>query len=65
MYKAYPESRAKMSNSYGYAAFGNTGVNLFVLATGNGGGKAHNNVTGSEVYVKMVSAGVGVGMGGL
>jgi lipid-binding SYLF domain-containing protein len=63
MYKAYPESKAQMSKSYGYAAFANTGMNLFVVASGNGGGKAHNNVTGEEVYVKMVSFGAGVGIG--
>ena len=43
MHKAYPESKAHMAKSYAYAAFANTGVNLFVLASGNGGGKAHNN----------------------
>lgn len=63
MYKAYPESKAKMGSSYAYAAFANTGMNLLVVASGNGGGKAHNNVTGAEVYVKMISAGVGVGIG--
>ncbi|MBK3516574.1 lipid-binding SYLF domain-containing protein [Carboxylicivirga marina] len=63
MYKAYPTSKAEMGKSYGYAAFANTGVNLFVLASGNGGGKAHNNVTGEEVYVKMISLGAGIGIG--
>ena len=63
MYKAYPDSKAQMSKSYAYAAFANTGVNLFVLASGNGGGKAHNNSTGAELYVKMLSFGAGVGIG--
>lgn len=63
MYKAYPESKAKMSSSYAYAAFANTGVNLFVLASGNGGGKARNLQTGAEVFVKMLSYGAGVGIG--
>lgn len=63
MYEAYPESRAHMSRSYAYAAFANTGINLLVLASGNGGGKAHNNATGEEVYVKMISYGAGVGLG--
>ncbi|MDT0553090.1 MAG: hypothetical protein BM563_04245 [Bacteroidetes bacterium MedPE-SWsnd-G1] len=63
MYNAYPESKAKMANAYGYAAFGNTGVNLFVLSSGNGGGVAHNNATGEELYVKMISMGAGVGIG--
>ena len=52
-----------MAKSYAYAAFANTGVNLFVLASGNGGGKAHNNKTGAEVFVKMISVGAGVGIG--
>jgi lipid-binding SYLF domain-containing protein len=63
MYKAFPGSKAKLANSYAYAAFANTGVNLFVLASGNGGGMAHNNRTGEEVYVKMISMGAGVGIG--
>jgi len=63
MYKAYPDSKAHLSKSYAYAAFANTGVNLFVLASGNGGGKAHNNTNGEEVYVKMISYGAGVGIG--
>ena len=63
MYKAYPDSKAQMAKSYGYAAFANLGVNLFVLASGNGGGMAHNNSTGAELYVKMISYGAGVGIG--
>lgn len=63
MYKAYPGSKAKLASSYGYAAFANTGVNLLLLASGNGGGMAHNNKTGAEVYVKMISVGAGVGIG--
>lgn len=63
MYKAYPESKSKMAGAFGYAAFGNTGVNLFLLSSGNGGGVAHNNVSGKEHYVKMISIGAGVGIG--
>ena len=33
MYKAYPESKGQMAKSYGYAAFANTGVNLFSRST--------------------------------
>lgn len=63
VYKAYPGSQSEIAGAYGYAAFGNTGVNLFVLASGNGGGVAHSNASGAEVYVKMVSYGAGVGIG--
>jgi len=63
LYKLYPEAKAEIAQSKGYAAFGNTGVNLLVLATGRGGGVAHSNVTGKDTYMKMISAGVGVGIG--
>lgn len=63
VYKAYPEAKAQMGRSYAYAAFANTGVNLFVLASGNGGGKSKNLKTGEEYYVKMLSYGAGVGIG--
>lgn len=63
VYEAYPGSKAQLSKAYGYAAFANTGMNLFVIASGNGGGMARNNSTGAEVYVKMYSYGAGVGIG--
>ena len=63
MYKAYPKSKAALANSYGYAAFANLGLYLSALSSGNGGGKAHNNVTGKEVFVKMISYGAGLGIG--
>lgn len=63
VYKSYPGSQSVIGGSYGYAAFANTGVNLFVLASGNGGGMSHNNATGQELYVKMISYGAGVGIG--
>lgn len=63
LYKLYPEAKSEIANSKGYAAFGNTGVNLLVLSTGRGGGVAHDNITGKETYMKMISAGVGVGIG--
>ena len=33
------------------------------MASGNGKGLAHNNVTGKETYMKMVSFGAGMGLG--
>ena len=63
LYKENPEAQAQIASAYGYAAFGNTGINLFVLSSGNGGGMVHSNVTGQEQYVKMISYGAGVGIG--
>lgn len=63
LYKLNPEAEAELANAYGYAVFGNTGVNLLLLSTARGGGLAHNNVTGEDTYMKVFSGGVGVGLG--
>jgi lipid-binding SYLF domain-containing protein len=63
LYKIEPEAKAKVANAYGYAIFYNTGVNLLVLSSGNGKGIAHNNTSGEEIYMKMISLGVGLGIG--
>lgn len=63
LYKLYPEAKSEIAQSKGYAIFGNTGVNLFVVASSRGGGIAHDNTTGKETYMKMISAGAGLGIG--
>ena len=63
LYKLAPSARQHISNAYGYAIFDNTGINLLLLSTGQGYGVAHNNRTGKDTYMKMFSAGVGVGIG--
>jgi len=61
--KIEPQAKTDMDGSVGYAAFSNTGINLLLLSTGRGWGIAHDNETGKETYMKMFSAGVGVGVG--
>lgn len=63
LYKLYPEAKSEIAQSKGYAIFGNTGVNLFVVSSSRGGGIAHDNTTGKETYMKMISAGAGLGIG--
>ena len=63
LYKLRPSARDEIKRAVGYAVFSNIGVNLFVLSTGNGYGVAHDNKTGKDVYMKMLSGGVGVGLG--
>ena len=63
LYKLNPAAQGEIASSYGYALFYNTGMNLFVLATGRGGGIAHNNASGQETYMKMISGGAGLGIG--
>ncbi|WP_457595799.1 hypothetical protein [Hydrogenimonas sp.] len=63
LYRYAPEARQQIKNAYGYATFSNVGVNLFLLSTENGSGLAHNNRTGKDIFMKMFSGGVGVGLG--
>ncbi len=63
LYKLAPSAKQQINSAYGYAIFNNTGINLFLVSTGQGYGVAHNNKTGKDTYMKMFSAGVGVGLG--
>ena len=63
LYKAYPKSKSLVKRSYGYATFSNLGVNLVLFSAEVGSGVAHNNTTGKNIYMKMASGGVGIGLG--
>jgi lipid-binding SYLF domain-containing protein len=63
LYAQEPEARAKIKGAAGYGVFSNVGLNLFVLASGNGFGAVHDNANGREVYMKMQEFGVGLGIG--
>jgi len=63
LYKYAPDSKKILRSSYGYATFSNVGVNVIFLSAEGGGGLAHNNKTGKNIYMKMGSAGVGLGLG--
>jgi lipid-binding SYLF domain-containing protein len=61
LYKNNPEAKSKIKNSKGYAVFSNFGMNLLVVSSANGSGKAVSG--GKSTYMKMYSGGVGVGAG--
>ena len=63
LYKTEPASKAAVEKAAGYAVFDNMGVNLLLLSTARGSGLAVNSKTKQETFMKMVSAGGGVGMG--
>lgn len=63
LYKLHPSARENIRKSDGYAVFSNVGVNLILLSAGGGSGVAHNNRTGKDTFMKMVSGGVGIGLG--
>jgi lipid-binding SYLF domain-containing protein len=63
LYKLHPAAKGKIGSAYGYAVFSNAGVNLIFASIAAGRGIAHNNKSGKDIYMKMGSAGIGLGLG--
>ena len=63
LYKLQPASRTAIQKSAGYAVFDNVGTSLVILSTAHGSGIAVNSKTKQETFMKMLSAGAGLGMG--
>jgi lipid-binding SYLF domain-containing protein len=63
LYKLQPTSQAAIQKSAGYAVFNNVGANVLLLSTARGAGIAVNSRTKQETFMKMISAGAGLGMG--
>jgi lipid-binding SYLF domain-containing protein len=63
LYKAKPETKAKIQKAAGYAVFDNTGIHLLLLATSRGNGVAVDNSTQKPVFMKMKTVGAGPGLG--
>ena len=63
LYKYQPQAKGEIKSAAGYAVFSNFGMNLFLVSTARGGGVAHDNSSGKDTYMKMFSAGGGIGLG--
>jgi len=63
LYKVQPGAQAHIQKAAGYAVFSNVGVNLILLSAAGGSGVARDNKTGRDTYMRMVSGGVGFGLG--
>lgn len=63
LYNLIPVAEKEISDALGYAVFSNTGINILVVSTANGAGVAHNKSTGEDIFMKMFSAGAGIGIG--
>ena len=63
LYKLQPTSRELVQKSAGYAVFSNMGTNLLLLSTARGAGIAVNSKTKQDTFMKMISAGAGLGLG--
>ncbi len=63
LYQIHPDARERINKSVGYAVFSNVGINLIFLSAGNGWGIVRDNRNRKDVYMKMASAGLGIGLG--
>lgn len=63
LYKLHPGAQGAVQKAAGYAVFSNVGINLILLSAAGGSGVARNNKTGKDTYMKMVSGGLGFGLG--
>ncbi len=63
LYKIHPGAKAIIRRAAGYGVFSNVNVNLILLSAGSGWGIVRDNRTGKNTYMKMGSAGFGIGLG--
>jgi len=63
LYKLEPTAKEAVEKSVGYAVFNNMGTNLLLLSTARGAGIAVNSQSKQETFMKMISAGAGLGLG--
>lgn len=63
LYKEKPEAKDVVQKGAGYAVFDATGVNLVLYVGGKGSGVLVDNASGQPVYMSMVRAGTGPGVG--
>ena len=63
LYAEQPGARSKIQSAAGYGVFSNVGMNLLVLASGNGFGVVRDSAGDRDVYMKMREFGLGIGLG--
>jgi lipid-binding SYLF domain-containing protein len=63
LYKAQPLAQGAIQKAAGYAVFSNMGANLLLVSTARGSGIAVDSKTKQEIFMKMISAGAGLGAG--
>jgi lipid-binding SYLF domain-containing protein len=65
LYKLHPEAKAKIKHAVGYAVFSNVGINVVFASFAGGTGIVikHGLIMNSETFMRMGSAGIGLGLG--
>jgi lipid-binding SYLF domain-containing protein len=63
--KSHPETKSKIKKAAGYAVFSNVGINVFMASFAGGSGVVVRNglIHDTETFMKMGSAGLGIGLG--
>lgn len=62
LFKEKPHAKKLYNQAYGYAVFKGT-QSALLLSGGSGTGVAVNKATGKRVYMRMLSGGIGLGLG--
>jgi len=65
LYKVNPDAKAKIKQAAGYAVFSNVGINLIFASFAGGHGIVVKEglLSDTETFMKMGSAGIGIGLG--
>ena len=63
LYKIQPGAKSAIAKSAGYSVFNNFGMKIFVAGGGSGKGILFDKKNDKEVYMKMIEAQAGLGMG--
>jgi len=63
LYKIKPEAKYVIEHAQGYAVFTNFGTKILFFGSSSGRGLVHDNKTGKETFMRMMQAGVGLGLG--
>lgn len=63
LYQEVQESKARIGQAAGYAVFSSADLAALFVSGSLGRGIAHNNANGDETYMRMASAGIGLGLG--
>ena len=63
LYKLQPGAKKAISKSAGYAVFSNFGLKIFFIGSGRGKGILFDKKNNKEVFMKMIEAQAGLGLG--
>ena len=63
LYREKPDTQREIKDAVGYAVFSSGELAVLWVSAGYGHGVAHSNHDGKNTYMKMATAGVGLGLG--